>query len=88
MRVHSPAVEVQVRYFAAAREAAGIEGENVVLDDGSTVAALLDALCARHPDLTGPAATMRVALDEDFAEPEASLRDGAVVALIPPVGGG
>lgn len=88
MRVHSPAVEVQVRYFAAAREAAGIEQEDVELADGSTVATLLTALCERHPGLAAPAASMRIALDEDFAEPDAPLRDGAVVALIPPVGGG
>ncbi len=81
-------MEIQVRYFAAAREATGVEGESVQLADGSTVATLLTALCGRHPDLAGPATSMRVALDENFAETDARLRDGAVVALIPPVGGG
>jgi len=81
-------MEVEIRYFAAAREATGLEGEHVRLAEGSTVARLLEALCARHPDLAGPAASMRVALDEDFASPEAALHEGTVVALIPPVGGG
>ena len=81
-------MEVQIRYFAAAREAVGHESETVVIDDGSTVAALLAALCEQHPDLRGPAASMRVALDERFAAEDDRLHEGAVVALIPPVGGG
>ncbi len=66
-------MEVQIRYFAAAREAVGHESA---------------ALCEQHPDLRGPAASMRVALDERFAAEDDRLHEGAVVALIPPVGGG
>ncbi len=81
-------MEVEIRYFAAAREAAGIEGETVAVGDDSDVAALLTTLCRRHPDLVGPAASMRIAVDEDFADTDTPLHAGAVVALIPPVGGG
>ncbi|MDJ0520771.1 MAG: molybdopterin converting factor subunit 1 [Planctomycetota bacterium] len=81
-------MNVQIRYFAAAREAVGREHETVQLAEGSTVAALLETLCERHPDLRAPAADLRVALDERFARGEDALHEGAVVALIPPVGGG
>ena len=88
MRIDSPAVNVTVRYFAGAREAVGHEEEPLVLADGSSVASLLEALLRLHPALSPVAPTMRFALDERFVPPEAALTEGAVVALIPPVGGG
>ena len=81
-------MEVEIRYFAAAREATGVAAERLPLPAGSTVAAARDALLARHPALAGPLPTLRFALDEAFAGPETALHDGAVLALIPPVGGG
>ena len=42
---------VTVRFFAAARAAAGIEEETVTVPAGTTVAALTDALAARSPEL-------------------------------------
>ncbi len=77
-----------MRYFAAAREAAGMTSEQVELEDGGTVASLLRELTTRHPALADATRTLRFAVDEDFVDTEALLRDGAEVALIPPVGGG
>ena len=42
---------VTVRYFAAARAAAGTETETVRRRPGTTVAALVDTLAARGPEL-------------------------------------
>lgn len=39
---------VEVRYFAAAAEAAGCDAERVPMAPGTTVGDLLDALAARH----------------------------------------
>lgn len=41
---------VTVRYFAAARTAAGLPGEYVDISDGATVADALDAIVRRHGD--------------------------------------
>lgn len=81
-------MQVHVRYFAAAREATGRESELVSLEDGSTVDTLLEALHTRHETLAAASTSLRIALDEDFVDGDAPLRDGATVALIPPVGGG
>jgi molybdopterin synthase sulfur carrier subunit len=81
-------VNVHVRYFAAAREAAGRSAESVDLAGDGTVAALLAHLCERHPALRERAPSLRFAVDEAFVGLDARLRDDAVVALIPPVGGG
>ena len=81
-------MQVELRYFADAREAAGTDREQVAVRDGETVADVLDAACVRHPTLVEVRARCRVAVDEAFASEQAPLHDGATVALIPPVGGG
>jgi molybdopterin converting factor subunit 1 len=81
-------VNVHVRYFAGAREAAGREAETLALDAGSVVADVLRLAVGRHPALAELADSLRFALGEAFVAPEAPLYDEALVAFIPPVGGG
>jgi molybdopterin synthase catalytic subunit len=81
-------MRVTMLYFAAARERAGVPSEALELPDGATVAQALAAACERHPGLQAIATKLRVAVDEDFAAPDRKLRDGAEIALIPPVSGG
>jgi molybdopterin converting factor small subunit len=44
-------VRVTVRYFAAARAAAGTEAEELTVPAGRTVQALVDELASRSPEL-------------------------------------
>ncbi len=83
----APAV-VQVLYFAALRELAGTNEEQVSLTAQVSVAALLALLEERHGALRGRLQSVRVAVDEEFAELSRELQGGEVVALIPPVSGG
>lgn len=82
------ALTVTVRYFAAAREKAQKSSERLSLPDGATVGALLTTVFERHPGLVALKASLRVAVDEEFAALEEPLREGMEVALIPPVAGG
>lgn len=80
---------VSVLYFAALRDLAGTGEERVSLPTlPLSVAALLQALEARHGALAGRLQSVRVAVDEEFVELSRELRGGEVVALIPPVSGG
>jgi len=82
-------MRVSVRYFAAVRELVGLGEEALDLPAGvGTVAALAGHLEARHPALAGRLGAVRFAVDERFVDHDARLREGAVVALIPPVAGG
>ena len=84
----SPAV-VAVLYFAALRELAGTGEESVHLPSlPASVEGLLRVLEGRHPALAGRLQSVRVAVDEEFAELSRNLHGGEVVALIPPVSGG
>lgn len=81
-------MQVTVLYFAAARERAGARSERLELPEGATAADALRAACAAHPALAAVESKLRLAVDREFAAPEQRLRDGAEVALIPPVAGG
>ena len=78
---------VVVLYFAGARDAAGTARETLPAAP-ATVGALRRALAEAHPALAPILARSRVAVDQDFAPDDAPLRDGAEVAIVPPVSGG
>ena len=77
---------VEVLYFAALRDAAGIAVEHVQTGAGD-LAALYAELQARHR-LPFPQHRLRVAVDGAFAQWGDALRAGSTVAFIPPVSGG
>lgn len=78
---------VTVLYFAGARDAAGTSRETVA-PAPATLGALRALLVERHPGLARILPRCRLAVDEDFGGDETPLRDGAEVAIIPPVSGG
>jgi molybdopterin converting factor small subunit len=85
----TPALALTVRYFAAARAAAGAESESLTVPPGTTVATLVNTLANRGPDL---ARVLRrcsflcdgVAVRDDATE----LADGQTVDVLPPFAGG
>ena len=81
-------MQVQVRFFAAAREAAKVSTTHVELAEPATVASLLAALERSFPPLAPLLPKLRVAVDEEFAGPTQALTASSDVALIPPVAGG
>lgn len=81
-------MRIQVRYFAAAREAVGLEQEELELAPGARVAEVLAAVERRWPVLAPLLPRLRVAVQQEFASLEDPVPDGAEVALIPPVAGG
>ena len=84
-----PSATVLVRYWAAARAAAGVDSERLT---GDTVGAVLGEAVARH---TGLAPVLRVAsvlvdgraVDREQLE-VTPITDGAVVEVLPPFAGG
>lgn len=79
-------VRVEILYFAALRDAAGIASEYLETD-AADLAALYADVQARHP-LPFPQRQLRVAVDGVFAGWGDALRAGSSVAFIPPVSGG
>ena len=82
-------MNVEILYFAGAREITGRDNEVADLPAHvTTVAGLLAWLCERYPDLEPYRASLRIARNETFAELDEPLAAGDVLAVIPPVAGG
>lgn len=83
---------MQLLYFARVREQVGLGAESVTLPASvTTVGQLLDWLASRSPRHAAALADrsrIRVAVDQEFAQPETLLSGAAEVAIFPPVTGG
>jgi molybdopterin synthase sulfur carrier subunit len=82
--------KVTVRYFAAARAAAGTETEPLELPAGSTVEDAATALGERHgAELTNVLGRCSFLLDEVAVRDRATvIPDGAALDVLPPFAGG
>lgn len=76
---------VTVRYWAAAREAAGAETER---HTGRTLGGVLDAAVEAHPALATVVKASTFLIDGRSADRSALLEDGATVEVLPPFAGG
>jgi len=85
-------VKVKVLYFAALREQLGTPGEEIELPSGvGTVAALRAHLRGRGGAWQAALADgrlVRMAVNQDMAQPSAAIKAGDEVAFFPPVTGG
>lgn len=82
-------VRINLLFFAAIEELMGrreaaLEVEATALTAGD----LPELLQRRFPELEGRLASVRLAVNESFAQPGDPVCDGDTVALIPPVSGG
>lgn len=79
---------VEVKLFAAARQAADAAVVNVELPPGATVGELRKQLLRQCPTLAAWKNHLLVAVDEQFAADSLTLVAGQEVACFPPVSGG
>lgn len=79
-----------VRWFAAARAAAGVESESVTVPVGATVDILLKTVRAAHGDELGRVLDRCSLLLDEVAvrDRDLPLHDGAALDVLPPFAGG
>jgi molybdopterin converting factor subunit 1 len=81
-------VNVRVLLFASLREAVGAGELALALPSGARASAVLAELQRRWPERRQLIERCALAVNEEYANPDLSLRDGDTVAVIPPVSGG
>ena len=81
-------MNVHVRLFAAAKQAAGRDSVDVELPEGATVAQLRRRLAEQLPHVSELLWRAMFAIDTEYAADGDPIRPGTEVACIPPVSGG
>jgi sulfur-carrier protein len=82
-------IQVTVRYFAAARAAAGADFETVTLLSDTTVAELVKSLAGRGERLAGVLSRCSYLRDGIAVRDETvALRSGDTIDVLPPFAGG
>jgi len=81
-------MNIEVKLFAAARQAANQETLSIEIAEGTTVQQLKVELGQQFPDLKSMLDHLLVAIDTEYAGEDQVLQAGQDIALIPPVSGG
>jgi molybdopterin converting factor subunit 1 len=81
-------VDVEVLFFARARELAGRPQARLSVPEGATVDAAVRRIAEEFPALAAYLGVCRVALDEEFASGTERIGARSVLAVLPPVSGG
>lgn len=80
-------MKLTIALFGITREIVGRPALELTLPEGQSVAGLLAELHRTYPAL-GQLSSLAVAVNSEYAQPEARLQERDEVALIPPVSGG
>ena len=81
-------ISVKVLFFGAARDAVGQPQVELKLDQESTSATALAQLIDNYPKLGRFGRSLLVAVNQEYARGETSLKNGDELAVFPPVSGG
>jgi MoaE-MoaD fusion protein len=81
-------VKVRVLFFGIAREITGFAQDSPDVAAGESVSGLLHHYSARFPRLDGIAASLVMAVNQEFSDASRKLAENDEVAFLPPVSGG
>ncbi|MCU1535682.1 MAG: thiamine S protein [Humibacillus sp.] len=88
MTVEQTRSAVTVRYWAAARAAAGVDAETLEVVAPTTTGAVIEAAVAAHPALGRVAAVSTFLLDGRAVGRDVAVEHGASLEVLPPFAGG
>jgi molybdopterin synthase catalytic subunit len=81
-------VRIKVLFFGVLRDVVGLREDSLEVPQGGRVESVFEHYAALAPRLREMAASVVLALNQEFSSPAAALRDGDEVAFLPPVSGG
>jgi len=85
-------MQIQLRFFASLRESVGTAQESLALPEGITTAGqvrdLLRARGGAWAEALADGRSLRIACNQQMAEPSTPVTEGCELAFFPPVTGG
>ncbi|HUG44115.1 MAG TPA: molybdopterin converting factor subunit 1 [Acidobacteriota bacterium] len=79
---------VRILLFASLRDIVGAGQIEVAVREDMPASRLIELLEEEHPALKRYRSVIRIAVNQEYASPDAVVRPGDEVALFPPVSGG
>ena len=82
---------IHIVYFARVREAVGVDGEQIEVESGTSISALINRLASQsdgHTAAFADRSKLRFALDQKMVSANALLDNAKELAIFPPVTGG
>jgi len=80
-------MKIKVLYFADAEKVVGIH-EEIIQFNGKSVGEFLDFIVTKHPELKVLIDKITVAVNMEYVDYAVRLKNGDILAIIPPVQGG
>jgi MoaE-MoaD fusion protein len=81
-------MQVRVLFFGMLKDLAGRGGEVLTLPEDATLGDVFTHYEEMNPRLGELAASIAISVNQEFAAPDSSLKEGDEVAFLPPVSGG
>ncbi len=81
-------MRIDILYFSSLKDKVKKNKETVDVDPDTNLNQLIQFLKQKHPEISQNLDNVMVAVNEQYVEKDYSLKEGDIVALIPPVSGG
>ncbi|WP_456402067.1 molybdopterin converting factor subunit 1 [Persephonella sp.] len=81
-------MKVKVLYFSSLKDKLKRSTETMEIPEGINVEMFLKHLTDKHPEIKESVSSVMVAVNEEYASKDKTLKEGDIIALIPPVSGG
>jgi MoaE-MoaD fusion protein len=81
-------MQIQVLFFGTLRDLAGKASDSLSLPDNATLGDVISLYEERIPRLKEWVGSIAMSVNQEYAGPEARLKSGDEIALLPPVSGG
>jgi molybdopterin converting factor subunit 1 len=81
-------MRVKVLFFASARELTGETDIHLDLQPGATTGEIPELLMSIYPDLDMKRDRMSIAVNKVYCREPTELKEGDIIAILPPISGG
>jgi sulfur-carrier protein len=81
-------VKVRAEFYSRLREIVGASSLEITLHDNATVGELIEQISRDYPRLRDFQNSMLFGIGVEFVDKQQRLKDGDVIAIMPPVQGG
>ncbi len=81
-------MKIDVLYFSSLKDKIKKNKESIEIKENSNLTDLINFLKEKHPEISQNLDNVMVAVNEEYVDKDYILKNGDVVALIPPVSGG